>query len=256
MARWLSPLWTFLASDRLGWARLLAALVGVTIVSNWLQWPLKTRQAFPFFWVVLAIWGVWWLSSWQRVEDWLGRFNLDDTGAWRTTRSDRIRRLGPLMIMCGGLQPLLTTAWELWLIGDFLRVVVSLSIAAGLLATMIAYASRTWRSRVELRIDAAGVFAPSWRRALAWEEIAFAVQPSGSRELRLVLTDEAAEAAGRGALLTAPLAPTGLFPKEALAALRAFRPEIPIRPWASNGVVLPIRGATDLPDVGKVGTYG
>ncbi|PHY21172.1 hypothetical protein [Caulobacter sp. BP25] len=256
MARRFSQFWTFLASDRLGWARLLAALIGVTIVSNWLQWPLKTRQAFPFFWVLVAIWGVWRLASWQRVEDWLGRVNLDDTGAWRTTRADRIRRLGPLVILCCGLEPLLRLSWELWLIGDLLRVAVSLSIAAGLLATMVSYAWRTWRSRVELRIDATGVFAPSWRRTYAWDEIAFAVQPSRSRELRLALTDEAAEAAGRGALLTVALPPTGLFPDEALAALRAFRPELPIRPWISNGVVLPIRGATDLPDVGKVETYG
>ena len=66
----------------------------------------------------------------------------------------------------------------------------------------------------------------------------------------------AAQATGRSALLTAPLAPTGLFPNEALAALRAVQPDLPIEPWTSNGVVLPIRGATDLPDISKVGTYG
>lgn len=254
MTRWLSPLWTFLASDRLVWVRLLIVLIGVTIISNWLQWPLKTRQAFPFFWVVLAIWGVWRLASWQRVEDWLGRVNRDGAGAWRTTRADRIRRLGPLVIVGGGLDALLSLSWELWLIGDLLRVAVSLSIAAGLLATMVSYVWRTLRSRIELRIDATGVFAPSWRRTYAWDEIAFVVQPSRSRELRLALTDEAAQAAGRGALLTVALAPTGLFPDEALAALRAARPDLPIQPWTSNGFVLPIRGAADVGDTVEVRT--
>ena len=256
MAHWWSSVRTFLASERLSWIRLAAVLIGVHVVSNWLQGPLKTRLAFPFMPVALAIWCVWWLLSLERAEDVLGRFNRDEAGAWRTTRADRIPRLALLPFFVTGVVSFLVLSWELWRIGDLLRVSAALLIAFGLLAMTGLYGWRAWRSRVELRIDAAGVFAAAWRRAYGWDEIAFAVQPGGPRELRLVLTDAAAQAAGRSALLTAPLAPTGLFPNEALAALRAVQPDLPIEPWTSNGVVLPIRGATDVPDVSKVGTYG
>ena len=256
MARSLASSWTFLASERLSWLRLAAVLIGVHGVSNWLQWPLKTRLSFPFLPVVLAIWCIWWLLSLERAEDVLGRFNRDETGAWRTTRADRIQRLVALPFFVTGLVSLLAVSWELWRIGDLVRVTAALLIAVGLLAATGLYALRAWRARVELRIDEAGVFAAAWRRAYGWDEIAFAVQPSGPRELRLVLTAAAAQTAGRIALLTAPLEPTGLFPKEALAALRAVQPDLPIEAWTSNGVVLPIRGATDLPDISKVETYG
>lgn len=256
MARWLSSFWTFLASERLSWLRLAAVLIGVHVVSNWLQWPLQTRLSFPFLPVVLAIWCVWWLLSLERAEDVLGRLNRDETGAWRTTRADRIRRLALLPFFVTGFVSFLVLSWELWRIGDSLRVTAALLITVGLLAATGLYAVRAWRARVELRIDQAGVFAATWRRAYGWDEIAFAVQPSGLRELRLVLTAAAAQTAGRSALLTAPLAPTGLFPNEVLAALRAVQPDLPIAPWTSNGVVLPIRGAADLPDISKVGTYG
>ncbi|MFY8208503.1 MAG: hypothetical protein ACOVOE_04060 [Caulobacter sp.] len=256
MARGLSSFWTFLTSERLSWLRLAAVLIGVHVVSNWLQWPLKSPLAFPFLPVVVAIWGVWWLLSLERTEDVLGRFNRDEAGAWRTTRAERIRRLALLPFFVTGLFSFLVLSWELWRISDLLRVSASLLIAFGLLAATGLYAWRAWRARVELQIDKAGVFAAPWRRAYGWDEIAFAVQPSGRRELRLVLTDAAAQTAGRSALMTAPLAPTGLLPNEALAALRAVQPDLLIAPWTSNGVVLPIRGATDLPDISKVGTYG
>lgn len=256
MARGLSSVWTFLTSERLSWLRLAAILIGVHVVSNWLQSPLKSRLEVPFLPVVLAIWCVWWLLSLERAEEVLGRFNRDEAGAWRTTRADRIRRLALLPFFVAGLVSLFGLSWELWRVGDLLRVMAALLIAFGLLVMTGLYAWRVWRSRVELRIDEAGVFAAPWRRAYGWDEIAFAVQPSGPRELRLVLTDAAAQAAGRSALLAAPLAPTGLFPNEALAALRAVQPDLPIEPWTSNGVVLPIRGAADLPDISKVGTYG
>lgn len=256
MARGLSSFRTFLTSDRSSWLRLAAVLIGVHVVSNWLQWPLEARLAFPFLPLVLAIGGVWWLLSLERAEDVLGRFNRDEAGAWRTTRADRIRRLALLPFLVTGLVSFLVLSWELWRIGDLVRVIAALLITFGLLAMTALYAWRVWRSTVELRIDEAGVFAAPWRRAYGWDEIAFAVQPGGPRELRLVLTAAAAQATGRSALLTAPLAPTGLFPNEALAALRAVQPDLPIEPWTSNGVVLPIRGATDLPDISKVGTYG
>ena len=68
MARGFSSIWTFLTSDRLSWLRLAAVLIGVHVVSNWLQWPLEARLASPFLPLVLAIGGVWWLLSQERAS--------------------------------------------------------------------------------------------------------------------------------------------------------------------------------------------
>lgn len=256
MRRLLASLRTVFTPDRLGWIQAFALLVGASVVSNWLQWPLGKHRELPLFWAVLVVGGGWWLLSLEKVEGWLGRFNLDGAGGWRTTRTERIRRLGPIPFFAVAALGVGELGWELWRIGDAIRVTGAMLIVVALVALMVRYAIRTLRVRVELRIDEAGVFAPAWRRTYAWSDIAHAVQPQGPRELQLVLTPAGAEAAGRAALLTLPLAPTGLRPNEALIALRAVRPELPIEPWTSNGVVLPIRGATEVPDTVEVTTYG
>lgn len=256
MKRSLLDLRTIFTPDRVGWIQFFALVVGVSVISNWLQWPLGKHRDFPMFWVVLVVGGGWWLLSLEKVEAWLGRLNLDGVGGWRTTRAERIRRLGPIPFLTVAALGVGALGWELWRIGDATRVAGAAVIVAGLVALIVRYAIKTLRVRVELRIDDAGVFAPAWRRTYAWSDIAHAVQPQGPRELRLVLTPAGAEAAVRAALLTLPLAPTGLYPNEALTALRAVRPDLPIEPWVSHGVVLPIRGATDVPDTVEVTTYG
>ncbi|PZR37385.1 hypothetical protein [Caulobacter segnis] len=251
-----SRLRTILTPDRLGWVGVCAFVLGASLISNWLQSPLAEQRQFPFLWIAAPLWAGGWLLTRDKVEAWLGRFNLDGTGAWLTTRAERLRRLTALPFCAVAVLELGLIGWALWRLGDAPRLAVSAAIVLALLVFMIVFIWRTWRVRLELRIDAAGVFAPAWRRAYGWDEIAFAVQPNGGRDLRLVLTPEAAEKHGCAALLTTPLGPTGLQANEALAALRTTRPDLPIRPWTSNGVVLPIRGATDVPDTVEVTTYG
>lgn len=231
-------------------------MLGASLISIWLQGPLAERRHFPLIWIAAAQWAGGWLLTRDKVEGWLGRLNLEGPGAWRTTRAERLRRLAALPFCAFAVLELGLIGWALWRLGDAPRLAVSAAIVLALLVFTIVFTWRTWRVRLELRIDAAGVFAPAWRRAYGWDEIAFAVQPNGGRDLRLVLTPEAAEKAGRAALLTSPLSPTGLQANEALAALRKARPDLPIRPWTSHGVVLPIRGATDVPDTVEVTTYG
>lgn len=254
MKRPSTPLFT---PDRLRSIGFYGLLLATFAAYNWLKWALVSRHDPPLFlWAVIAVWVGSWLLSLEKVETVLGRFNLDGAGGWRTTRAERIRRLAPLPFLVVAATDLSFLARDLWRLGDLPRAFVATAMASALLVWMARHALKVWRVRVELRIDEDGVFAPAWRRAFAWTEIAFAVQPRGTRDLRLALTPEAAERAGRAALLTTPLAPTGLDPNEALRALRALRPDLPIEPWTSNGVVLPIRGATDVGDTVEVRTYG
>lgn len=245
--------------ERLAKARTFAfyaAVLGLLLFCRWASQPVNGDDGPSFGWAIIVMIGVGWLLSQDRFERVLGRLNAPARGEWRTTRAARLRLLLPFPCMIVFLIWAGQTGWVLWKMADLPRLVGLAAVTLLLGALTIRNILQIWRARVELRIDEAGVFAAPWRRAYGWEEIAFAVQPSGRRELRLVLTDAAAQTTGRSALLTAPLAPTGLFPSEALAALRAVQPDLLIAPWTSNGVVLPIRGATDLPDISKVGTYG
>ncbi|ATC34277.1 hypothetical protein CA606_19115 [Caulobacter vibrioides] len=232
------------------------SVLGLVLFCRWTSQPVSDDGGPSFGWAILIMIGAGWLLSQDWLERLLGRFNAPTRGEWRTARAARLRLLLPFPCMIVLLIWAGQTGWSLWTMADLPRFVGLVAVTLLLSALAIRNTLQIWRARVELRVSEAGVFAQAWRRTYSWDEIAFAVQPGGPRELRLVLTDAAAQAAGRSALLTAPLAPTGLFPNEALAALRAVQPDLPIEPWTSNGVVLPIRGATDLPDVSKVGTYG
>ncbi|MDR7231427.1 hypothetical protein J2X45_002527 [Caulobacter sp. BE264] len=245
--------------ERLAKARTFAfyaAVLGLLLFCRWASQPVNGDDGPSFGWAIIVMIGVGWLLSQDRFERVLGRLNAPARGEWRTTRAARLRLLLPFPCMIVFLIWAGQTGWVLWKMADLPRLVGLAAVTLLLGALTIRNILQIWRARVELRIDEAGVFAAPWRRAYGWDEIAFVVQPSGRRELRLVLTDAAAQTAGRSALMTAPLAPTGLFPNEALAALRAVQPDLLIAPWTSNDVVLPIRGATDLPDISKVGTYG
>lgn len=232
----------------LTWAAFGALYVAVMLFQSWLEWPLAKPPRFPLGWLTLAVMGLCWLLSQDQAERIAGRLNPDGPGVWRTGRPERLRRLTLVLFMVGLLPVLGQIAWAHWLGGDLARligaVLASLALSAGIVHNIV----QIWRARVELRIDAAGVFAPAWRAPIPWDAIAFAVQPRGGRDLRLMLKEDG--------LRTLSLTPSGLHPDEALAALRAVRPDLPIEPWTTNGFVLPIHGATDVPDAVKVRTYG
>lgn len=234
-----------------------ALVLGLLLLCRWLDQPVGGHGGPSFTLAVFVVLGALWLLSHDRFERMLGRFNAPTSGEWRTTRAERLRLLLPIPFSLLFFAWAFRTGWGLWWIADLPRL-ASLGAITLLLATLMTRNTlRILRAKVELRVDEAGVFAPAWRRTIAWDDIAFALKPGRERELRLMLTEEAFKSVGRrDGMLTLKLAPTGLYADEALAALRAVRPGLRIELWASNGFVLPIHGATDVPDMAKVTTYG
>lgn len=230
---------------------------GLLLLSHWLDAPFRHPHDLHFGIAGLSCLIGSWLLSLDNTEEILGRFDSVQVGVWRTTRAERLRRLLFLPFTFALLAYLCRIGWDVWKIGDVYRLAAA-ALAGMLLAMLVIWsATRIWRVKVELRIDDKGIFAAGWSGAIAWDEIAFAMVPARERDLRLMRTEAAFRKAGdRDGMIILALAPTGLQPNEALAALRSVRSDLPIEPWASNGFVLPIRGATDVPDTVEVTTYG
>lgn len=232
----------------LQWAGFLALVVAAMALHEWLEQPLTPKPSSYWGLTLLAIFGLKALLDQPRVERMVGRLNVAAPGVWRTARPERLRRLAIILFTVALLPQLARIGWAHWQAGDWTRVAGAGALGLVLLFGIIRFTLRVWRMREELRIDAGGISAPDWSAAIAWDDIDFAVRPRNARELTLMLK-------GAG-LRTVPLAPTGLYPDEALAAVRAVRPDLRIEAWTSNGFVLPIHGATDVADPVKVTTYG
>ncbi|WP_454758647.1 hypothetical protein [Caulobacter segnis] len=223
-------------------------VVSVMIFRDWLEAPLAHKPSAYFSVTLLAIFGLKSLLDQPRIERMIGRLNVVEPGVWATARPERLRRLAVILFTIALLPPLAKIGWAHWQAGDGPRLAGAAVAILLLLFGIARFTLRVWRMREELRIDADGVFAPDWPNPVAWDAIDFAVRPRNARELTLML-----KSAG---LRTVALAPTGLYPDEALAALHAVRPDLRIEPWTLNGFVLPIHGATDVADPVKVTTYG
>ncbi|MBO9543836.1 hypothetical protein [Caulobacter sp.] len=230
------------------WAVFLALIVGGVVFLNWLEQPLEPAPGSLFGPSVLVICVLRWLLAQDRVRRIVGRVNLETAGVWRTSRAERVQRLLLVLFAMALLPPLARMGWAHWQAGDLPRLVGAVAASLVLLAGIVRFVVRTWRTQVELRIDAEGVYAPAWREPVGWDAIDFVAHPRNGFELTLVLKD----GRSRDLLLT----PTGLSSDEALAALRAIRPDLRVQPWTSNGFVLPIHGATDVPSTAKITTYG
>lgn len=226
----------------------MALVVGVMLFQDWLEAPLTHKPSAYFSLTLLTIFGLKVLLDQPRVERMVGRPKVAEPGVWRTARPERLRRLAMMLFTVALLPQLARIGWAHWQTGDGPRLAAAGAASLLLLFGIVRFILRVWRTREELRIDADGVSAPDWPAPVAWDAIDFAVRPRNARELTLMLKD--------AGLRAVPLAPTGLYPDEALAALRAIRPDLPIQSWTSNGFVLPIHGATDVADPVKVTTYG
>jgi hypothetical protein len=100
-----------------------------------------------------------------------------------------------------------------------------------------------------LRIDADGVWSRSGKTTVAWSAVELAASPrTADDEIRLLVRE--------AGLVRVPLAATGLTAQQALDVMRRVNEALRVETFASNGFVLPIHGATDVPDIAKVGTYG
>ncbi len=120
------------------------------------------------------------------------------------------------------------------------------------LAVVLVVVLRRARTRLELAIDDVGVFASEWRGVVPWGAIDFVLAARQEDDsMRFVLKPEAlAELPDfvrrRNGFLDLNLGATSLTASAALEALSAAYPALEVRRSRSAGVVLPVRGATDI----------
>lgn len=242
----------------LTWGGVLVAL----LVHRWVTAPLPPAGGLlaPGLWFVAIV-------GWQALETpavvaRLNRGRTDGRGLWMTPLSGRVRRAAlaaPLAALAGYL----AYASALLTLGDHpIRAVVAGAAAGASLAVFVHSAIRAWRVVVELRVDATGVFTRRWRGTIPWEAIDF-VASSADRErvIRLMARPTSTapglpRATREGGGFVAIRLEDSEAPREAVvAAMVAARPDLTVTPWG-GGVVLPIRGATDVPEPVRVETYG
>lgn len=193
-----------------------------------------------------------WLLSLPRIVRWLEWRRPVKAGEWRTTRAFRAANLFWVLCMSAYGAQIVVGAVEAQARGDLPK----LAVAAALITTMAVFvtliAIRALRGGLELKIDARCVYAHQWRGLVPWEAIDH-VLPGRleSDSPRLVLKPEAladlpAPVRRRNGFLDLNLTGTTLTSSAAVEALRAARPDLEIRRSRSAGVVLPVRGATDV----------
>ena len=180
-----------------------------------------------------------------------------EIGKWRTARGARIAALWSLLVLSAYGSAFVVQARHAWAGGDMPRFAGGVGVLAMLSALLVFVVVRRLRPGLELAVDETGLFSRDWRGVVPWNAIDFVAAPNDTdetlRRLRLVLKPEALselpKAARRlnGALdLDLNLAATALSPAAAIDALRATRPDLEIRRPRSAGLVLPVRGATDI----------
>lgn len=188
------------------------------------------------------------------VAGWLERRQPVKAGEWHTTRGARIVTLSALLLQLAYGYAFMVQTRHAWTIGDMPRFAGGIFVIAAM-GVLFVFVFRRLRPVRELAIDADGVFSRDWRGAIPWSAIDFVVKPNDTdttyKRLRLVLKPESLSElpkvvrrrSGRPDL---NLAATGLTPAAALAALRAACLDLEVRGPRSAGVVLPVRGATDI----------
>ena len=201
--------------------------------------------------VPLALLGGWVLSL-RKVVSWLEWKRPVQAGEWRTTRAYRLATLVPSVWFLGYGGEVSARMVQAWTQGDWARFGVGTAVVVASAVFMIMIAVRVLRVVLELKIDSHGVYAHQWRGLVPWEAIDF-VLPGRLEDdsPRLVLKPEAlaglpAPVRRRNGFLDLNLGATSLTASAALEALSAAYPALEVRRSRSAGVVLPVRGATDI----------
>ena len=233
-----------------GWALLLAFAAGFVWLSAWLDdmggRPMDMGLWLPTLLLIPLV------INQPRVRAWLEYGRSGKPGQWRTTRATRIMAWCSALLMGWYGSGLPLRAYQAWALGDMPRFVGATIGGAAWLAVLLVLVLRRARDRLELAIDKEGVFAAEWRGVVPWRAIDFvlAARMEGD-SLRLVLKPEAlAELPDfvrrRNGFLDLDLGATPLTASAALDALTATCPQLEVRRSRSAGLVLPVRGATDI----------
>ncbi len=223
----------------------------------WLAWWLGVLEVWGsplLVFGMLPAFGIEFLVSRPKVRGWLERKRPVEAGKWRTARGPRIATVWLLLVLTAYGFTVIVQARHAWMGGDMPRLVGCVALAMPL-ALLVLVSVRRLRSSLELEIDEAGLFSRDWRGALPWKAIDFVAAPNDTddthKRLRLVLKPKALSelpkfARGGNGDLDLNLAQTALSPAAAVDALRAACPELEVRRPRSAGMVLPVRGATDI----------
>lgn len=233
-----------------GWVLLLVFAGGFVWLTSWLDDMGGLRVGLWWWLPFLLLAPV--LMNWPRVTAWLERGRAIESGEWRTTRAVRISACCSALAIGGYGCSLPFQVHQAWTLGDMPRFVGAAIGTAAWSALIIAIFVRRTRAVLELAIDEVGVFTVEWRGVVPWAAIDFVRAPRETDDaLRLVLKPDALDGLPefvrrRNGFLDLKLAATALTPAAAVDALRAAHPDLEIRSPRSAGVVLPVRGATDI----------
>jgi hypothetical protein len=236
----------------------VALVIGASALHRWLKAPLEATLGLPLMLLLLLTAAVHGGLSTSGAARLINRRSTPSANAWTTARTVRLKHCLPLLISCVLLIDLSRLALALWAVDERVRAATAAALIFLPLAAIVVEVRRAFHAIVELRIDADGIFTPKWKGVLGWDKIEHVVQPAGSdRTLRLMVGPGAAPGLSsplraNGGFLSLPLEAAGVSAHDALAALRAARPTLTVTPWNSNGFVLAIKGATDVPDIAPV----
>jgi hypothetical protein len=233
------------------------AVLGLFAVYAWMAWWLGVFDMWASQLLVFGlapIIGLEFLVSRAGVARWLEGGRSVRAGEWRTTRGARIVTLSALLLQLAYGYAFVAQTRHAGTVGDTPRFAGGIGVITAM-GVFIVFIARRLRPVLELKIDAAGVFSRDWRGVIPWSAIDFVAKPNDadttSKRLRLALKPEALSelpklVRRRDGRLDLNLATTGLTPAAAVDALREARPDLEVRGPRSAGVVLPVRGATDI----------
>jgi hypothetical protein len=238
-------------------------VLGLLVIGNfiWLAWWLGVLEIWglPVLQLAaLSTFGVEFLVSRSWVRARLERRRPIEIGKWRTTRGARIATFWWLLVLTAFGSAVAAQARHAWAGGDMLRFAGGIGILAMLSVLLVLVTVRRLRPGLELAVDETGLFSRDWRGVVPWNAIDFVAAPNDTDEtqkrLRLVIKPEAWSELPKfmrrrnasDLNLDLSLTATALSPAAAVDALHAARPDLEIRRPRSAGLVLPVRGATDI----------
>jgi hypothetical protein len=240
--------------------RLRDAAVGVGVVAViagfmglcwWLEALQPSTASFMSAGLLLAYCVDYGLTR-SKVAAWFERGRSVKAGEWRTARVVRLKVILWALFLAGYACQFALAARHAWLIGDMPRFAGATGVTVAVLAFAVSTVAWRWRADVELSITEAGIFVREWKGSVPWSAVDFVVlSRDPERAVRLVLKPQALPelpefVRRRNGFLDLNLAAAAVSPAAVAGALRAAYPGLDVRSPRSAGVVLPVRGASDV----------
>lgn len=226
-----------------------AVVIGGMLGAAW--WAGAVHQDSATTWVWPLVFVPQFVLSLAGVKTWLERGRRQVPGVWRTSRATRLTLILTLPLLVAWQFDLTRLTLRLWREGDVPRG----TTAGGLILLMTVFiimGLRNMRATTELTLDARGIDARAWRGLVPWSAIAeVSASRSDDTALDIRLKPEAMGQLPRslranGLVTRLSVDRAGLTAETALEAVAAVRPDLIAAKPRSAGLVLPVRGATDI----------